>query len=168
MKTKTTTTTSIESELKKLIRQIDLMNCDCNMPIICEHLLNAKHDDRRKIYCLGYWQNLVAAEYLTKKLKKNRFNAEAAHLGEFKHGPLALVDGNFLCVVFNPKDETFEDTYNNIREIYARPKPFIVAIANEPQEHYSTYIKIPEMKDQLLYPYVEMLACDILLNWLLK
>lgn len=61
------------------------------------------------------------------KLKELSYiHAQAIAAGEFKHGPIALVDENLPIIATVPNDELFEKTASNLREISARGGKLII------------------------------------------
>jgi glucosamine--fructose-6-phosphate aminotransferase (isomerizing) len=55
------------------------------------------------------------------KLKEISYaHAEGFAAGEMKHGPIALIDENFPCLVVAPLDSVYEKNYSNMQEIKAR------------------------------------------------
>jgi glucosamine--fructose-6-phosphate aminotransferase (isomerizing) len=55
------------------------------------------------------------------KLKEISYiHAEGYAAGEFKHGPIALIDENMPVVVIAPYDRVFEKTVSNMQEVAAR------------------------------------------------
>jgi glucosamine--fructose-6-phosphate aminotransferase (isomerizing) len=57
-------------------------------------------------------------------------HAEAYAAGEMKHGPIALIDPEFLTIAIAPGDELFAKTFSNLEEIAARKGP-VLAITDE-------------------------------------
>ncbi len=55
------------------------------------------------------------------KLKELAYvHAEGYAAGEMKHGPLALIDKEMMCVVIAPQDHLYEKTISNLQEVKAR------------------------------------------------
>lgn len=78
------------------------------------------------IFFLGRGQSYAMAMEGALKLKELSYvHAEAYAAGEMKHGPIALVDPDFLTVALAPRDEHFAKTVSNIEEISARSGPVI-------------------------------------------
>ncbi|MCK5416094.1 glutamine--fructose-6-phosphate transaminase (isomerizing) [Candidatus Parcubacteria bacterium] len=72
-------------------------------------------------YFLGRRFNSFVAEEGALKLKEISYlHAEAYPAGEMKHGPIALIDEDFLCVVIAPNDSTLEHSRITVDEIKAR------------------------------------------------
>ncbi len=61
-----------------------------------------------------------------------------------KHGPIAMIDGNFPSIFITPDDSVFEKNLSNMMEIKAR-KGKIIAITTEGNE------KIKDVADDVIY-----------------
>lgn len=80
---------------------------------------------------LGRKYNLPIASEGALKIKEIAYvHAEGYGAGEMKHGPIAMIDGNFPSVVIAPQDSVYEKMVSNIEEIKARGGP-VIAIATE-------------------------------------
>lgn len=102
----------------------------------------AKHDD---FFFLGRGANYPIVLEGALKLKEISYiHAEAYPMAELKHGPIALIDENFPCVVVVPKDDYYGKNISNIQEIKAREGK-IIAIATEGDE------EIAKMVDEVIY-----------------
>ncbi|MFH1534401.1 MAG: glutamine--fructose-6-phosphate transaminase (isomerizing) [Patescibacteria group bacterium] len=102
----------------------------------------AKHDD---FFFLGRGISYPIALEGALKLKEISYvHAEAYPMAELKHGPIALIDENFPCVVVVPKDDYYEKNISNIQEIRAREGK-IIAIATEGDK------EIAKLVDEVIY-----------------
>jgi glucosamine--fructose-6-phosphate aminotransferase (isomerizing) len=89
--------------------------------------LARKYNWAKNFYFLGRHFNFVVAAEGALKLKEVSYvHAEAYHFGELKHGPMALIDESLVSVVIAPKDQTYQESLGNIREIKARNGKVIV------------------------------------------
>jgi glutamine---fructose-6-phosphate transaminase (isomerizing) len=89
--------------------------------------LAKKYSNAKNFYFLGrYFNSIVASEGALKLKEVSYVHAEAYPLGEMKHGPLALIDENFVSLVIAPNDSTYQESLGNIREIKARHGKVIV------------------------------------------
>ncbi|MDR1242856.1 MAG: glutamine--fructose-6-phosphate transaminase (isomerizing) [Deltaproteobacteria bacterium] len=85
----------------------------------------------RNIFFLGRGRSFALALEGALKFKELSYvHAEAYAAGEMKHGPIALIDPEFLTIAIAPADEMFAKTFSNIEEIAARSGP-ILAIADK-------------------------------------
>ncbi|MDD4901344.1 MAG: glutamine--fructose-6-phosphate transaminase (isomerizing) [Patescibacteria group bacterium] len=79
------------------------------------------------------------------KLKEISYlHAEGFASGEMKHGPIAMIDGNFPVVMIAPQDSVYEKNYSNMQELKARGAK-IIAITTAGNE------KIKEAADDVIY-----------------
>jgi glucosamine--fructose-6-phosphate aminotransferase (isomerizing) len=99
--------------------------------------------DVNDAYIIGKDIGYVIALEGALKLKEIAYmHAEAIHAGEFKHGPLALIDKNSIVIALNARDYTYEDTMNGIREVKARGA-YIIGVSDCSSEYYDHYLAIP-------------------------
>lgn len=106
----------------------------------------------RNFYFLGrYFNSVVASEGALKLKEVSYVHAESYPLGELKHGPLALIDKNFVSVVIVLKDSTYEESLGNIREIKARNGKVIVVTDDQDFDHSlcDNLILVPPTLDYL-------------------
>ncbi|MBI2055838.1 MAG: glutamine--fructose-6-phosphate transaminase (isomerizing) [Candidatus Sungbacteria bacterium] len=94
---------------------------------------------------LGRKYNMPVALEGALKLKEISYvHAEGYGAGEMKHGPIAMIDGNFPSVFIAPQDSVYEKMLSNIEEVRARKGP-IIAVATEGD------MRIRELADDVLY-----------------
>jgi glucosamine--fructose-6-phosphate aminotransferase (isomerizing) len=87
----------------------------------------AKHARAEHMFFLGRNHNFPIALEGALKLKEVAYlHAEACPAGEFKHGPIAMIDAQTPTFFVIPKDGTYEKTRSNLEEIKARGGPIIV------------------------------------------
>ena len=61
------------------------------------------------LYILGKGTSYVSALEMALKIKEVAYiHAEAFRISEFKHGPIALIENNSVCLVLAPDDQQFE------------------------------------------------------------
>ena len=89
---------------------------------------------KRKFIFLGRQSMYPIALEAALKLKELSYlDAQGYAAGEFKHGPLALINEEPLCLYFAPQDELLEKNISNIQEIRSR-KGNVIVIAQQDQE----------------------------------
>jgi glucosamine--fructose-6-phosphate aminotransferase (isomerizing) len=89
---------------------------------------------KRKFIFLGRQSMYPIALEAALKLKELTYlDAQGYAAGEFKHGPLALINEEPLCFYFAPQDELLEKNISNIQEIRSR-KGNVIVIAQQNQE----------------------------------
>jgi glutamine---fructose-6-phosphate transaminase (isomerizing) len=74
----------------------------------------------------------IAYEGALKMKEVSYVHAEGYTSGEMKHGPIALIQKGFPCVVLCPQDEMFEKNWSNIHELRAREGRVIAITTCEP------------------------------------
>ncbi|PIR83935.1 glutamine--fructose-6-phosphate transaminase (isomerizing) [Candidatus Kaiserbacteria bacterium CG10_big_fil_rev_8_21_14_0_10_51_14] len=72
----------------------------------------------------------VAFEGALKLKELSYIHAEGCGAGEMKHGPIAMIDGNFPTMALVTKGPLYEKMVSNIHEIKARKGP-VIALATE-------------------------------------
>jgi glucosamine--fructose-6-phosphate aminotransferase (isomerizing) len=104
-----------------------------------------KYKDSRDFFYLGRGYGYPCALEGTLKHKECALvHAEAYPAGEMKHGPLALIDEEFLSFFIATDSEILEKTISNIQEVRAR-HGHVIAIATEGNT------SIAEMVDDVIY-----------------
>jgi glucosamine--fructose-6-phosphate aminotransferase (isomerizing) len=76
-----------------------------------------------------------------------------------------LIDRNSYVLVINPNDTSSEDNIACAYEIKARGATIIV-ISDRPNNVYDIFIKIPSVKNTILYPIIEVLPFQIIAYYL--
>ena len=86
----------------------------------------------RNVFFLGRGQNYALAQEGALKMKELSYvHAEAYAAGEMKHGPIALVDPDFLSIALAPRDAHQGKMLSNIQEVAARNGPVITLTQGE-------------------------------------
>ncbi len=125
-------------ELPHIMRKV-LKNQDTILEIAEEYY---KHKD---FIFLGRGLNYPNALEGALKLKEISYiHATGYPAGEFKHGPIALVNENVPVVCLIPQDSLYHKMFSNIQEVLAR-KGIIISIANEADQ------KIKEISKKVVY-----------------
>ncbi len=120
----------------------------------------------RDIYVIGRSVHYAIALEAALKIKELAYvHAEGIAAGELKHGPLALIDRNSYVFVINPNDTSSEDNIACVYEIKARGAT-IIGISDRPNNVYDTFIKVPSIKNTILYPIIEVLPFQIIAYYL--
>ncbi len=116
------------------------------------------------IYILGRGLHYPIALEGALKIKELAYiHAEGMPAGEFRHGPLALIDNNSIVIILNPKDDTYNDMHSNAHEIKARSAK-IIGISDQSSNIYDHNIIIPSLNK--LYPLVEIIPLQLLAYYL--
>lgn len=147
-----------EGEYRSERRQLDLL------PTTIEGVLK-KTDDlkslalkyfmRRNAFFLGRGANVATALEGALKLKEISYiHAEGYPAGESKHGPISLVEPDFLCVFVAPMDSTRNRVIGNVMEMKARGANILSIITKgdeEMQQVSDDYFEVPQVPEPL-YP----------------
>ncbi len=80
----------------------------------------------------------IAHEGALKLKEISYIHAEGYAAGEMKHGPIALIEPSFPCLVLCPEDGLYEKTKSNIQELKARGGP-IIAVTTEGNEEVGRF-----------------------------
>lgn len=90
-----------------------------------------KYKQVEHMFFLGRKYNAASAMEGALKLKEVSYvHAEGYNAAELKHGPIALIDKNFVSLVIAPKDSMYEKNKTHIEEIKARGGK-VIAITTE-------------------------------------
>ncbi|MDR1125013.1 MAG: glutamine--fructose-6-phosphate transaminase (isomerizing) [Deltaproteobacteria bacterium] len=122
------------------------------------------------VFFLGRGRNCALAMEGALKLKELSYiHAEAYAAGEMKHGPIALINPDFLTIALIPHDGHYAKAYSNIQEVAARSGP-IMAITEKSDDPSVTldwaemYWHIPAANDPftsfLLLPMLQLLSYE--------
>jgi len=151
-------------ELRRLPKVVQMVIDDSDA--IKEHAgYLSGYDD---VFFVGRGINLPVALEGALKLKEISYiHAEGYAAGELKHGPFALLTEDTPVVAILTKDNTYEKTLVNVKEIKARCSP-VIAIAEEGDEDVEKYvdevIRIPETK-AIFSPIPNTVALHLLAYW---
>ena len=106
----------------------------------------------------------VALEGALKLKEISYIHAEGYPAGELKHGPFALLDGSTPVLAVVARDNTYDATLINIKEIKARRSP-VIALADESDdvidELVDLVIRVPCVSN-LFTPVVNAVALQLL------
>ncbi|MFH1460539.1 MAG: glutamine--fructose-6-phosphate transaminase (isomerizing) [Candidatus Omnitrophota bacterium] len=110
-----------------------------------------KYYNFNNFFFLGRGINYPSAQEGALKLKEIAYiHASAYAAGEMKHGPIALVDQDLVCVCIAPQSMTYDKMLANIQEIKAR-RGKVIAIATAGDKQISKYVDdviyIPEVQE---------------------
>jgi glucosamine--fructose-6-phosphate aminotransferase (isomerizing) len=104
-------------ELRQVPHQMaEILKLNDAIKAIAEQIAQA-----RDILYLGRGTSYpIALEGALKMKEISYIHAEGYAAGEMKHGPIALIDKSVPVIVVAPRDEWFEKTASNIKEVQAR------------------------------------------------
>ena len=162
------------SEVEKLVLELKLL------PERVRRILD-KEDKIREIgEFLADYENMmyigrglgypVALEGALKMKEISYIHAEGYPAGELKHGPFALLGKETPVVACVIRDNTYDITLNNIKEVKARDSP-VIAIADEKDEEVEKYVdfvvRTPEV-DRIFTPVTYSVALQLLAYYTAK
>lgn len=113
-----------------------------------------KHQTAEHMFFLGRKYNYPIALEAALKLKETSYvHAEGCAAGEFKHGPIAMVDPHIPSFFIAPQDSVYQKTKSNLEEIKARGGPTIAVTTEGNKE-------LDSLADDVIYipKTLEMLA----------
>ena len=111
-----------------------------DLPAQLESILPSLRDEAKRlalrysackgIFFLGRGQSYpLALEGALKVKELSYIHAEGYASGEMKHGPIALIDPEFLSFFLAPHDDLFSKSKSNLEEVQARSGP-VIALTN--------------------------------------
>lgn len=116
--------------------------------------IGKKLRDAKDIFVLGRGVSYPTALESALKIKESSYiHAEGFAAGELKHGVIALIEKGTPVIVFNPEDETYEDTLSSAHEVKARGG-YIIGVSSKPNSVYDEYIEIEKCREAVVIPNV--------------
>lgn len=128
-----------------------------------------KYKRLEKLMVLGDRLSYPIALESALKLKETTYiSAEGLATGELRHGPLALVDKNFLAIVFAPMDSVYKNGISAIRDIKSA-KGEVIAITSRGKEAVKAdnTVFIPRASE-FLNPILEIISIQLLAYYVAK
>ena len=127
--------------------------------------ISEKYAEVNNYIFLGRSYNFPTAFEGALKLKEISYiHATGYQAGEFKHGPIALIDENVPVICIATKDEIYLKMISNIQEVRAR-KGIIISLATEGDEEIKKYsdevIYLPPTLD-ILSPILNVIPLQLL------
>jgi glucosamine--fructose-6-phosphate aminotransferase (isomerizing) len=144
------TTEAGQKDIEKAVKQIEhLLKEKESLHAIAQQIKDKKH-----IYILGRGLSYPTALESALKIKEVSYiHAEGFAGGELKHGVMALIEKGTPVLVYNPSDETYEDTLSSAHEVKARGA-YVIGVADKPNEVYDTFIPVQNCGDATIIPNV--------------
>lgn len=116
--------------------------------------LAEKIKDQAHMFILGRGVSYTAALEAALKVKEVSYiHAEGFAAGELKHGVIALIEKGTPVIVFNPTDETYEDTLSAAYEVKARGA-HIIGISSKYNAIYDDFIEVENCSDATIITHV--------------
>lgn len=109
---------------------------------------------RKNMFILGRGISYPTALESALKIKEVSYlHAEGFAGGELKHGVIALIEKGTPVVIYNPEDETYEDTLSSAYEVKARGA-HVIGVSNKPNDIYDDFIQVNNCNDATIIPNV--------------
>ncbi len=106
--------------------------------------LAKKLSKKEHIYTIGRGVSFSLALEGALKIKEVSYvHTEGLAGGELKHGPIALIEKGTPCIVFAPKDDTYDAIISNAAEIKARGG-IIVGVSSEKSPVFDYFIEVKD------------------------
>lgn len=106
------------------------------------------------IFILGRGVSYPTALESALKIKEVSYlHAEGFAGGELKHGVIALIEKGTPVLIYNPEDETYEDTLSSAYEVKARGA-YVIGVSSKPAEVYDSFIDIESYDEASVIPFV--------------
>ena len=160
----------LDSIPTKMLKTLDNIKLDY-IKKICKDL-----SKRKTIIFLSTKNNYPIAKEISLKYKELTYNnCESYHLGELKHGPIAIVDKNVLAVIIlvgDKDDKVFKQAINSTEQIFSKGGEVIIITNKENKNHpivkkckYAIYI---ENTVEDFYPLLTIIPGQLLSYWTAK
>lgn len=136
-------------ELEKAIEEVKKIIKSTQLKKLAEKLKNKHH-----IFVLGRGLSYPTALESALKMKEGSYiHAEAFAGGELKHGVIALIEKGTPVIVYNPHDETYEDTLSSTYEVKARGA-YVIGISDKSSFAYDEFIHVANCNEATVIPNV--------------
>jgi len=139
-----------QENLKKAIKEVEkIINEREKIKKLASFLKNKEH-----IFILGRGVSYPVALESALKIKESSYiHAEGFPAGELKHGVIALIEKETPVIVYNPVDETYEDTLSSAYEVSARGA-YVIGISSKNNSVYHQFFQIEDCADATTIPNV--------------
>lgn len=128
----------VAAEIERLLKEESTKHIES----IADKLKKAEH-----IYVVGRGVSYPSALEAALKIKEVSYiHTEGLAGGELKHGTIALISEGTPCIVFAPKNETYDAMISNAIEIKSRGG-MIIGISSEPNEAFEHFIEVQDCGD---------------------
>lgn len=139
-----------QENLNKAIKEVEKIINESEKIKKLAHYLKNKQD----IFVLGRGVSYPVALESALKIKESSYiHAEGFPAGELKHGVIALIEKETPVIVYNPQDETYEDTLSSAYEVSARGA-YVIGISSKNNPVYNQFFQIENCADATTIPNV--------------
>lgn len=109
---------------------------------------------KEHIYILGRGSSYPTALESTLKIKEVSYiHAEGFAGGELKHGVIALIEKGTPVIIYNPEDETYDDTLSSAHEVKARGA-YVIGVSGKSNSIYDAFVPVEYCGDATIIPNV--------------
>lgn len=116
--------------------------------------LAKKLTNEKNIFILGRGVSYALSLESALKIKEVSYtHAEGFAGGELKHGVIALIEKGTPVIVYNPTDETYEDTLSASYEVKARGA-MVIGVSSKNSDSYDVFIPVKYCGDATIIPQV--------------
>jgi glucosamine--fructose-6-phosphate aminotransferase (isomerizing) len=138
------------SDLQKAIAEVErLLQRKEKIRTIAKHIEKSQH-----VFILGRGVSYPTALESSLKIKEVSYiHSEGFAAGELKHGVIALVEKGTPVIVYNPSDETYEETLSAAYEVKARGA-YVIGISDKHNDVYDEFIEVGSCRDATIIPNV--------------
>lgn len=110
--------------------------------------------DHKNIFILGRGVSYPIAKESALKIKEVSYlHAEGFAGGELKHGVIALIEKGTPVIIYNPDDETYEDTISSAYEVKARGA-YVIGVSSRLNPIFDEWIPVDVDNEAAIIPYV--------------
>jgi glucosamine--fructose-6-phosphate aminotransferase (isomerizing) len=110
--------------------------------------------DHKNIFILGRGVSYPIAMESALKIKEVSYlHAEGFAGGELKHGVIALIEKGTPVIIYNPDDETYEDTISSAYEVKARGA-YVIGLSSRLNPIFDEWIPVDVDNEAAIIPYV--------------
>lgn len=136
--------------LKKAVKELkNVIDSYQKIKEIAQLIKNKKH-----IFVLGRGLSYPLALEAALKIKEVSYiHSEGFPAGELKHGVIALIEKGTPVIVFNPEDETYQDTLSSAFEVKARGG-YLIGVSSKKNPVYDQLIEIKDHNETFLVSYI--------------
>jgi glucosamine--fructose-6-phosphate aminotransferase (isomerizing) len=144
----------------------DAIHATVKNKALIQQVADKHHDGASSLYLGRKYNYPTALEGALKNKEISYQHAEGYAAGEMKHGPIALINEYLpvICICTRTRDEVYEKTISNIKEVEARHGR-IIMVANEGDSEAAALaediLPVPEIMDELA-PIVNVTALQLL------
>lgn len=139
-----------KKNLKRAVKELKkVISNSKEIKRIAKRLVNKEH-----IFVLGRGVSYPLALESALKIKEVSYiHAEGFPAGELKHGVIALIEKGTPVIVYNPEDETYEDTLSSAYEVKSRGA-YVIGVSSKKDSVYDKFIQIENCGDAVVIPSV--------------